>query len=346
MDAVYASTARLVNASSPDEIALVDNSTRAFDLALFALPFEPGDVILTSMAEYHSNYIAYLQLVTRGVTIEVLPRDDSGQSDVAALRKRLGRGGVRAVCIPHMPTNGGLVEPAAEVGQAVNEAGVFYLLDATQTLGQMPLDVRAIGCHALAGTSRKYLRGPRGVGFLWVAGEWLERLEPPMVDGHAAAWMGPEGYVLEKSGKRFETWETFVAGRLAFGAAVDYALSVGLPRIWERVSGLAAALRRTLAAVPGVILRDLGAVRGGIVSFTIEGRAADEVKLALRARRINVTVSRARSTLLDMQARGLPEVVRASVHYYNTEDELDRFAIEIARLAGQGNASRPWERVR
>ena len=333
LDAVYAATARLVGGSGPDEVALFENATRAFDMALYAVPLAAGDVILTSTAEYHSMFVTYLHRARGGVRVEVVPPDATGQLDVGALRKRLDAR-VRLIAMTHMPTNGGLVQPAEAVGEVACEAGIFFLLDATQTVGQIPLDVRRLGCHALAGTSRKYLRGPRGVGFLWVARDWIERLEPPLMEGHAAEWVEPERYVIRPDAKRFEVWESNVAARLGFGAAIEYAQALGLERIWTRVQALAETLRTRLAAVPGVSVRDLGVVRGGIVSFTVRGVDAARVKAALRAASINVTVSPARGTLLDMRARGLSEVLRASVHYYNTDEEIDRLVAEVARLAG------------
>lgn len=332
IDAVYASVARLLGAAGPDEIALVENATRAFDMAVYGLPLAPGDVILTSTAEYHSMFVTYLHLARRGVVVEVVPSDAAGQIDVGALRKRI-HGRVKLIALAHVPTNGGLVQPAEAVGEVARAAGVFFLLDATQSVGQLPVDVRRIGCHALAGTSRKYLRGPRGAGFLWVTREWIERLEPPLMEGHAAEWVEPDRYVLRPDGKRFEVWEANYAARLGLGAAVDYALALGIDRIWERVRALGDALRERLSALPGVVVRDLGVVRGGIVSFTVRDVEAARVKAALRAASINVTVSPARGTLLDMRARGLREIVRASVHYYNTEAELDRLVDELARLA-------------
>ena len=333
LDAVYTATAQLVGGQGPDEVALFENATRAFDMALYAVPLEPGDVILTSTAEYHSMFVTYLHRARRGVRVEVVAPDATGQLDVGALRKRIDAR-VRLIAMTHMPTNGGLVQPAAAVGEVAREAGVFFLLDATQTVGQIPLDVRRLGCHALAGTSRKYLRGPRGVGFLWVARDWIERLEPPLMEGHAAEWVEPDRYVIRPDAKRFEVWESNVGARLGFGAAIEYAQALGLERIWARVQERGETLRARLAAVPGVTVRDLGVVRGGIVSFTVRGVDAARVKATLRAARINVTVSPARGTLLDMRARGLSEVVRASVHYYNTDEEIDHLTAEVARLAG------------
>jgi selenocysteine lyase/cysteine desulfurase len=331
IEAVYASVARLISAAGPDEIALVENATRAFDMAVYAVPLTAGDVILTSTAEYHSMFVTYLHLARRGVVVEVVPADAAGQIDVGALRKRIDER-VKLIALAHAPTNGGLVQPAEAVGEVAREAGVFFLLDATQTVGQLPVDVRRIGCHALAGTSRKYLRGPRGTGFLWVTREWIERLEPPLMEGHAAEWVEPDRYVVRRDGKRFEVWEASYAARLGFGAAVDYALALGLDRIWARVRALGEALRERLAVLPGVTVHDLGAVRGGIVSFAVRGMPAATVTTRLRAASINVHVSPARGTLLDMRARGLQELVRASVHYFNTEDELDRLAGALARL--------------
>jgi len=333
LDAVYTATAQLVGGQGPDEVALFENATRAFDMALYAVPLEPGDVILTSTAEYHSMFVTYLHRARRGVRVEVVAPDATGQLDVGALRKRIDAR-VRLIAMTHMPTNGGLVQPAEAVGEVAREAGVFFLLDATQTVGQIPLDVRRLGCHALAGTSRKYLRGPRGVGFLWVARDWIERLEPPLMEGHAAEWVEPDRYVIRPDAKRFEVWESNVGARLGFGAAIEYAQALGLERIWARVQERGETLRARLAAVPGVTVRDLGVVRGGIVSFTVRGVDAARVKATLRAARINVTVSPARGTLLDMRARGLSEVLRASVHYYNTDEEIDRLTAEVARLAG------------
>jgi cysteine desulfurase / selenocysteine lyase len=333
LDAVYASAARLVGGRGGDEIALFENATRAFDMALYALPLAAGDVILTSTAEYHSMFVTYLHRARAGVRVEVIPPDATGQLDVGVLRKRIDAR-VKLIAMAHMPTNGGLVQPAEAVGEIAREAGVFFLLDATQTVGQLPLDVRRLGCHALAGTSRKFLRGPRGVGFLWVAREWIERLEPPLMEGHAATWVEPDRYVIRPDARRFEVWESNVGARLGFGAAIEYAGALGLDRIWISVRERAATLRARLAAVPGVTVRDLGVVRGGIVSFTVRGVDAARVKAALRAAHINVTVSPARGTLLDMRARGLHEIVRASVHYYNTGEEIDRLIAVVARLAG------------
>lgn len=318
---VYQSAARLINAA-PAEIAVVENATRAWDMAFYSIPFRQGDRILTSVTEYGSNVIAYLQMAERGVSVEVVPNDESGQLSVAALGNMLDHR-VRLVAVSHMPTNSGLIQPAEEIGELVQKTDALYLLDACQTAGQLPLDVEKIGCHFLSVTSRKYLRGPRGVGFLYVRQRVSDALIPPFLDMHAATWTGPDRYEIEPGARRFENWESNIAAKLGFGSAIDYALQIGLDPIAERVQAMADQLRARLRVVSGVTVQDEGCRKGGIVTFTAEGLTGAEIKAAFAARRINVSVSTVSSTRFDMEARGLDEVVRASVHYLTTSDEIE-----------------------
>lgn len=329
--AVYDSVARLLNASA-SEIALVENATRAWDMAFYAIPFAPGDRILTSIAEYASNVISFLQIAKRGVTVDVVPNDLHGQISLEALDSMLDST-VKLVAMTHMPTNGGLLQPAAEVGRMSRANGSYFLLDACQTVGQVPLDVEALHCDFLSATSRKFLRGPRGAGFLYVRDEMIEQLEPPMLDLHAAEWTSADGYRLRPDAKRFENWEKSYANHLGMGAAVDYALEIGLDRIWPQVERNAANLRARLDAIPGVTVRDLGAVKGGIVTFEIEGVDPAETKRHLQARSINTSGASISSTRFDMEARGIERMTRCSTHYFNTGEEIDLFAAAVEELA-------------
>jgi selenocysteine lyase/cysteine desulfurase len=316
-----------------DEIAVVESATRAWDAAFYSFPLRQGDRVLCSQAEYAANYIAFLQVARRtGAEIVPVPNDARGQLSVDALRA-LVDDRVKLIAVTHVPTNGGLVNPAAAIGEIARAAGIPFLLDACQSVGQMPTDVSALGCDMLSATGRKYLRGPRGTGFLYVRRALIERLEPVTLDLHAATWTARDRYEVRADARRFECWEMSYAGKLGLGVAVDYALALGLPTIQARVTLLADMLRGELARIPGVVVRDLGAARCGIVSFTVEGREPAWIKGQLGAQGINVWTSSRASTRLDMDARDLAVVVRASVHYYNSEDEVGRFCAALRALA-------------
>jgi cysteine desulfurase/selenocysteine lyase len=327
----YDAAAALIGCSR-DEIAMLENATRAWDMAFYSLSFQAGDRILTSMTEYASNYIAFLQIARKtGVTIEAIPNDEHGQVSVEALRQMLDEH-VKLIAVTHVPTSGGLVNPIAAIGKVAREADILYLVDACQSVGQMPIDVNTIGCDMLSTTGRKYLRGPRGTGFLYVRRAVLERLEPPFLDMHAATWVARDRYEMRADARRFENWEANYAGKIGLGVAIDYAMQWGLDTIWRRVKGLAYQLRTQLSPLPGVIVRDRGIIQCGIVTFTIEGLEPEEIKKKLTEQNINVTVSVVESTRLDMEARGLTSMVRASVHYFNSEEEIGRFCTEIEKM--------------
>jgi len=243
----YRALAQLLNCDRR-EIAILENATRAWDLAFYSLPLERGDRILTGMNEYASNYIALLHAQRRlGVEVTAIPDDEHGQIDVAALADAIDDR-TRLIALTHVPTNGGLVNPAVEVGRVAREAGVTYLLDACQSVGQMPLDVEEIGCDLLSGTARKFLRGPRGVGFLYARRELAESIEPMLLDLRAAEWTAIDDYEIVPGARRFETWEGNIAAKIALGVAVDLRLRRrprGHPRarVWSR-GGAAGSARR------------------------------------------------------------------------------------------------------
>jgi cysteine desulfurase/selenocysteine lyase len=335
VERAYDAAAALLNCGR-DEIAVVENATRAWDMAFYSFRFAPGDRILTARAEYASNYIAYLQIARRtGAVVEPIPDDEHGQVSVEALERMIDDK-VKLISVTHVPTNGGLVNPAAAIGRVAKAAGVPFLLDACQSVGHMPIDVEAIGCDILSATGRKYLRAPRGTGLLYVRRSLIERLEPPFLDLHAAEWTGTDSFTIRGDARRFETWECNVAAKIGLGVALDYALGWGMEAIRERIYALAARLRAGLSAIKGVTVRDLGAERCGLVTFTVEGpnktRDPAAIQSNLRAQGINIAVSPRNFTRLDMDARDLDGLARASVHYYNSEDEIDRFCAALAAM--------------
>ena len=331
IEAVYDSVARLVNCHR-DEVAIVENATVGWMMVFYALKFSPGDRILTAEAEYASNYLAYLQVAKeQGVSVEAIPSTASGEVCVDSLREMIDDR-VRLISVTHVPTNGGLVNPVEAIGEVAREHGIFYLVDACQSAGQVALDVDAMGCDALSATGRKYLRGPRGVGFLYVRRSRLEQLHPPMIDLFSAQWEAPDRYSLRADARRFENWENNYAARIGMGRAIDYALDIGLDEIEAEVARLASLLRDRLSALPGVSVHDIGARRCGIVTFSVDDVPATTVEKGLRDAGIMTSVSSPASTLIDASRRQLPDLVRSGVHYFNLESELDALVDVVASL--------------
>jgi cysteine desulfurase / selenocysteine lyase len=331
LDGFYPSVATLIGAA-PGEIAFVENATRAWDLAFYSLDFRPGDRILTCVSEYSSNYISYLQVTKKtGAELVVVPDDNHGQIDVAALERAIDKR-TKLISISHIPTQGGLVQPAEAVGRIAKAAGVMYLLDACQSVGQLPVDVNALGCDFLSATGRKYLRGPRGTGFLYARQATTAGIEPIFLDNHAAKWTGDNEYTTFENALRFENWERYFAGVLGLKEAIDQANELGMEAVWVRLKELADGLRTRLETVKGVRLTDLGEVQGAIVTFAVDGADHAALKAKLRDQKINVSVSTQFSSRLDLRNRGLLNVMCASVHLYNTEAELDRFVAALAAL--------------
>ena len=323
---------RLVGAQRGN-IALAQNSTVACAQALGAFDFASGDSILTSRADYASNQIMYLSLAERlGVEIIRAPDLPVGGVDPDAVRDLIRRRRPTLVALTWVPTNSGLVQDVAAVGEACQAAEVPYLVDACQAVGQLPVDVAAIGCDYLAATSRKFLRGPRGVGFLYVADRALAAGAFPLyVDMHGATWTDPDRFTLTPDARRFESWEIAYALVFGLGTAARYALdTVGIETAHQRSRSLAAYARERLAEVPGVRVLDRGADLCAIVTVETAGRPGSDIKLALRARGINTSSPERDDAVIDMDAKGAASALRLSPHYYNTAAEIDT-AVEVLR---------------
>ena len=331
LDRVYDHVAALVGAKR-NEIAIQENATLAWCQAFYALPLKRGDRILTCEAEYAANYVAFLQRAKRdGVIIDVIPSDKNGDLDLAALESKINPS-VKLIAITWVPTNGGLVNPAESVGQIAQYHGIPYLLDACQAVGQITVDVTKIGCDFLSATGRKFLRGPRGVGFLYIEEKWIEQLEPVMIDHFAAPWVSTDEYRLRSDARRFETWENAYALRAGLSAAADYACQLGLESIQQRAWALADYFRGRLALIKGARCLDMGSQQCAIVSFSIDRLDPRQTVEQLKNTGIVIGASDAASTRLDAQKRNLPTVLRMAPHYYNTQEEIDQLIDELLRL--------------
>ncbi|MGO4859462.1 aminotransferase class V-fold PLP-dependent enzyme [Arthrobacter sp. 2MCAF14] len=330
----YANIAELINGQA-SEIALFDNSTHAWNAAFYSMSFKKGDRILTGRAEYGSNVLAYLQIAQRtGAEIVIVPNDEHGQLDLRAMENLIDNR-TKLIGVSHIPTSGGLINPAAEIGQIARKAGVPFLLDATQSVGQIPVDVEALGCDMLTATGRKFLRGPRGIGFLWVRTSALEHLEPFVAEIASATWNGDRGFEWQPGATRFETWEYSYSNILGLSAAVRQALDIGMETIAHRCVELGASLRSQLDAIPGVTTFDLGARKGAIVTAKFDSIPTDVAAAMLGKQGINVSTTVPEQTQFDTEDRGVHPLVRLSPHYYNTEAEIAQAVRAISDLASQ-----------
>jgi selenocysteine lyase/cysteine desulfurase len=319
--AAYRAVAQLLGAQSRN-VAFVENSTVAFSQALAAFDFEPGDVILTSQNDYISNQLMYLSLARRaGVQVLRAAERPEGGVDPESIRDLIGPR-VKLVALTWVPTNSGLVQPVEAVGEICEAAGVPYLVDACQAVGQVPIDVAHLRCDFLAATARKFLRGPRGIGFLYVSDRALERgAHPLLLDMRGARWTDADRFELVEDARRFENWE------------FAYALVLGVEETGARARRLAALCREQLAASPALRVLDRGPELCAIVTVEVRGREAGEVVLSLRRRGINTSAALRSSAVIDMDSKHATSAVRISPHYYNTEAEIDSVVRALAEEA-------------
>jgi selenocysteine lyase/cysteine desulfurase len=336
IEAAYGSVARLLGCA-PQNVAMMEHATAAFVAALSSVPFEPGDRILTTRHDYVSNQIQYLSLARRfGVEVVRAPDAADGGVDAGAMADLARRLRPRLVAMTHIPTNSGLVQDVAILGQECRELGLTFLVDGCQSVGQMPIDVEALGCDFFSATSRKFLRGPRGAGFLYVSDRLLDSgVEPLFPDLRGAEWIEADLYQPDPTARRFESWEFFHGLVLGTGAAADYALGLGLDAIRERAWDLAASLRVRLDRIPGVRVLDRGSTLCAIVTCWVEGREPEEMVELLRGRGINASAVDLASGVIDFAEKGVTGALRISPHYYNTEEELET-------LAGTLEEMLPW----
>ncbi|HXN53718.1 MAG TPA: aminotransferase class V-fold PLP-dependent enzyme [Candidatus Acidoferrum sp.] len=325
----------------PHNVAVVENSTVAFFQALSAFDFKPGDVIVTTRNDYISNQLAYLSLARRhGVEVRRAADLASGGADPQSVRELLRDPGVRLLAVTWVPTNSGLMQPVEALGEVAQAAGVPYLVDGCQAVGQIPVDVAKLHCDFFSGTARKFLRGPRGIGFLYVSDRALKRGDFPLyIDMRGADWVSADSFAPAPDARRFENWEFAYSLVLGLGEAARYALAVGVERGGKRARQLAATLRSKLSGLPGIRVLDRGGELAAIVTLEVMGWDATELSKLLRTRGINSSASLRAYAVIDMDDKRAASALRLSPHYYNTEDEIDRVVEKLKAVTARGRAA-------
>lgn len=323
LKAFYQAVSQLVNIM-PDQVAYAYSATHAYARALSSIPFKPGDTILTSTNDYVSNQLAFMSLKQRlGINYVRVADLPAGGIDLEDLEDKIRTLHPKLVSVTQVPTNSGLIQDVADVGAICQAYGIWYLVDACQSVGQMPVDMAAIGCDFLCGTFRKFLRGPRGAGFLAVSRRVLTgQLTPLFVDLQGADWDGNDTFTVKPSAVRFEEWERNYAGVVGATACINYALNIGLGHIKDRSFALAERLREQASALHGVRILDQGNSLSAIVTMTLS-RGPEGLIPHLTERHINASLAPATAAWVDMQRKKASWLLRLSPHYYNTADEVD-----------------------
>ncbi|QJD77407.1 aminotransferase class V-fold PLP-dependent enzyme [Spirosoma rhododendri] len=323
MAQLYGEIAKLINAR-PDNIAFSYSAMAAYTQALSAIPFQPGDVILTTTNDYISNQLAFLSMQQRlGIRLIRINDLDNGDLDLMHLEQLIQQHHPVLVAITHIPTNSGIVQPAELIGAICSRYDCWYLLDAAQSAGQLPLDVERIQADFLVATGRKFLRGPRNTGFLYVSDKVLATgLTPLFVDRQGADWTSPDTFAVRANAKRFEPQEKSLSV-VGLVEAVRYANQLGIEAIAQVNQVLMQRLRTGLSQIDGIDLTDLGSVQSNILTFHSTRQPLATLDTALRQGGVLFTVQHKQGAIIDFTRKGIDWIIRLAPHYFNTEAEID-----------------------
>ena len=332
VERMYSSVSTLINCKA-SEVAFAESATRAWEYGVYSQELKAGDRVLCASTEYGSNYIAFLQLQKRlGIKVEVIPDEEDGTVSLSSLKDLLDDR-VKIVSVTHVPATSGRVNPIVEIGKIVADSAALYVVDATQSVGHLPVDVSAIGCDILVATGRKFLRGPRGTGFLFMREALIEETEPVFLETRSTEMRGPNEYVIRPGARRFESFEYNFAGKVGLGMAAEYAHSLGIEAIAKRVGQLSQYLAKSLQSISAVdVLEPANYASSGIISFAIPAMEPQVVCSKLRERKVNLCCMELNDAPISFEWNGYDEFLRASPHYFNTEEEIDTLCEEIDRI--------------
>jgi len=331
INSFYTKFSELLNCSE-SEIAFIENSTRAWEMAVHSISWKPGDQIITGENEYGSNYLGLLHLAKqRSLKILTIPNDESGTISLSQLEESV-TDKTRLIAITHVASQRGDVQPASKVGEIANKHNILYLLDACQSVGQINLDTKSLKCDFLCGSGRKYLRGPRGTGFLYTKSTALKTLEPVFLDLHSANWKNVGSYEFVRDAKMFECWERNMAAMIGLTTAVEYLLKLDVKMVEQRVKQLSLNLREKLSELAAIKILEKSNNCSGIVTFTKTSISATDLKDELQKKGINISVIKQRNARLDLGKECTGDINRASLHYYNSEQEISEFIKQLTKL--------------
>ena len=331
INSFYTKFSELLNCSE-SEIAFIENSTRAWEMAVHSISWKPGDQIITGENEYGSNYLGLLHLAKqRSLKILTIPNDENGTISLSQLEESV-TDKTRLIAITHVASQRGDVQPASKVGEIANKHNILYLLDACQSVGQINLDTKSLKCDFLCGSGRKYLRGPRGTGFLYTKSTALKTLEPVFLDLHSANWKNVGSYEFVRDAKMFECWERNMAAMIGLTTAVEYLLKLDVKMVEQRVKQLSLNLREKLSELAAIKILEKSNNCSGIVTFTKTSISATDLKDELQKKGINISVIKQRNARLDLGKECTGDINRASLHYYNSEQEISEFIKELTKL--------------
>lgn len=335
----YVQAGKLINCDASN-IAFTASATDSYTRALSSIPFCEGDIILTDNDDFISNQIQFLSLQKRfGIRIVRIKNAAIGGVDLQDLEEKLFTLQPRLLAITHIPTNSGLVQPVKSIGEIysryekIQNNKTWYIIDACQSAGQMKLDVEELKCDFLSITIRKFLRGPRGTGFLYISDKALKfGLEPLFIDMRGAEWIEKDQYKQQPDAKRFEDWEFAYALVLGSKAAIEYCINIGEDKIWQQIQLLSKYMRTRLSQIDKILVLDKGPEVGGLITFTVEGAQPEYIVAELLKRKINVVPSFRNFAVIDFDEKGVKWVIRASPHYYNTFEEIDLFIEAVKEI--------------
>ena len=331
INSFYTKFSELLNCDE-SEIAFIENSTRAWEMAVHSIRWKPGDEIITGENEYGSNYLGLLHLAKqRSLKIFTIPNDESGTISLGQLEESI-TDKTRLIALTHVASQRGDVQPASKVGEIANKHNILYLLDACQSVGQINLDTKSLKCDFLCGSGRKYLRGPRGTGFLYTKSTALKALEPVFLDLHSASWTNAGSYEFVRDAKMFECWERNMAAMIGLATAVEYLLKLKVEIVERRVKQLSLNLKEKLSELTDIKILEKSNNYSGIVTFTKTSISATDLKDELQKVGINISVIKQRNARLDLGKESTGDINRASLHYYNTEQEISEFIKELTKL--------------